>query len=86
MTITVHTKPGCMPCKLTKDWLNRHHIDHLTVDVTASPAALEHVVSLGYQQMPVVTVTAPDGTITDHWSGLRPDMLNTLLEAPEAVA
>lgn len=87
MTVTVYTKPGCMPCKLTKDWLTRNNVGHLTVDVYASPAAFDYVTrELGYQQMPVVTVADQAGNVTAHWSGLRPDMLATILDTPVAAA
>ena len=52
--------------------LAKKGIDYSVVDVTEDQAAYEHVVSLGYQQVPVVE------TGEDHWSGYRPDMISQL--------
>lgn len=40
---------------------------------------------MGYTQAPVVCVTYPDGR-NDHWSGLRPDLLNKCITASKTGA
>lgn len=66
MTATLYSKPACVQCDATKRWFKKRGLTIHTVDITEDPAALEHVLGLGYQQAPVVVV---DG---DHWSGFNP--------------
>ncbi|MGB8665598.1 MAG: glutaredoxin domain-containing protein, partial [Serratia inhibens] len=47
-------------------------IDYQVIDLTQDQQALNHVKSLGYQQVPVII--AGD----DHWSGFRPDKIGAL--------
>ena len=85
MTITVYTKPACPQCITTKRWLAKRGIDHLTVDITDTPAARELIVDeLGYLSAPVVTITDEAGVLVDHWSGFRPDRLADLLGEEDA--
>ena len=80
MTITVYTKPACPQCITTKRWLAKYGIDHLTVDITDTPAARDLIVDeLGYLSAPVVTITDEAGVLVDHWSGFQPDRLADLL-------
>lgn len=74
MTVTVFSKPDCMPCKMTKNELEKLGITFATVDVTQDQEGFERVVSLGYRQMPVVV--AGD----KHWSGFQPAMISSLNE------
>ncbi|MDO5619291.1 glutaredoxin family protein [Kocuria sp.] len=72
--VTVYTQPGCQPCRATTRWLKKHRVQPTTVDVTQSPADLEAVKALGYQESPVVVVSHGPGNDV-HWSGYRPDLL-----------
>ena len=82
MTITVYTKPACPQCITTKRWLAKRGIDHLTVDITASPAAHDLIVNeLGYRAAPVVALTNDAGRLVGHWSGFRPDKIEELAQA-----
>lgn len=70
MKISVFTKPGCQPCRMTKKFLSEHDIAFEEVD------GLEHIDELreeGFAQFPIVK------TETDSWSGFRPDKLKTLV-------
>jgi len=69
MTVTVYTKPACVQCNATYRALDKKGIAYQSVDITEDPAALERLLSLGYQQAPVVITDA------DHWSGFRPDKI-----------
>lgn len=71
--IKVYSKPNCMQCKFTEDWLQKHNIIYEKLDVTDQPAALARVKELGYQSLPVVE------TEMENWSGFRPDRLEVLL-------
>ncbi len=80
MTVTVYTKPACVQCNATYRALDKKGITYQSVDISTDPAALEHVLSLGYQQAPVVITDA------DHWSGFRPDKIAALAVAFEESA
>jgi hypothetical protein len=48
------------------------------IDVASLPAAADFLRGLGYQGVPVTVVRDKDGTVLDHWRGLRPDKLHAL--------
>lgn len=72
MSVTVYSKSDCVQCNATYRTLKKHGIDYDVIDVTEDAAAYQRVVSLGYQQVPVVE------TNENHWSGYRPDMIAEL--------
>ncbi|OKH62360.1 glutaredoxin [Mycobacterium sp. SWH-M5] len=72
MKVTVYTKPSCVQCNATFKALDKAGIEYTAIDVTADENALEYVQSLGYLQAPVVVAGA------EHWSGFRPDRINSL--------
>lgn len=75
MSIIIYTKPDCVQCNATYRALDRQGIDYRVVDLTQDQQALNHVKSLGYQQVPVII------TGDDHWSGFRPDKIGALANA-----
>ncbi|CAM4016824.1 glutaredoxin-like protein NrdH [Serratia silvae] len=75
MSIIIYTKPDCVQCNATYRALDRQGIDYSVVDLAQDQQALNHVKSLGYQQVPVII--AGD----DHWSGFRPDKIGALANA-----
>ncbi|MCW4464709.1 glutaredoxin-like protein NrdH [Glutamicibacter sp. MNS18] len=75
MTVTVYTKPSCVQCNATYRALDKKGIVYNKVDISQDAAALERVRNLGYMQAPVVI------TDNDHWSGFRPDKIDTLAQA-----
>ncbi|MFN3067484.1 glutaredoxin-like protein NrdH [Serratia sp. J2] len=75
MIIIIYTKPDCVQCNATYRALDRQGINYRVVDLTQDQQALNHVKSLGYQQVPVII--AGD----DHWSGFRPDKIGALANA-----
>ncbi|MBF6213726.1 glutaredoxin family protein [Nocardia puris] len=72
--ITVYGRPGCGQCLATTQHLTRRGVPHAYVDVSADPAGVEVVTSLGYQALPVVVA----GDV--HWSGYRHTRLQRLAE------
>jgi len=78
--VTVYGKPGCGPCMFTKQLLTGAGIEFNYLDVTADDDALQTIVNLGYQQVPVVTVQVDehDDWFFAHWSGARPDKIDEL--------
>lgn len=77
--VTVYTKPACVQCNATYKSLDKEGIVYESVDISADPKALEHVLSLGYQQAPVVV------TDNDQWSGFRPDKIAELVASSSGV-
>lgn len=73
MEVKLYSKPNCMQCKFTEDWLQKHNIVYEKLDVTTQPSALARVQELGYQSLPVVE------TEMENWFGFRPDRLEVLL-------
>ncbi len=74
MSIIVYSKPRCVQCDATTRALNKLGVDYTTVDVTQDAESLEFILSLGYQQAPVVMF----GEV--HWSGYRPDMIKMVAQ------
>ncbi|MCR8897689.1 NrdH-redoxin [Gordonia sp. CNJ-863] len=74
MTITVYTKPACVQCHATYTALDKQGLTYQVVDISTDDDARDYVMSLGYQQAPVVV--AGD----THWSGFRPDRVKALAE------
>lgn len=85
MAITIYETPGCSGCRLTKAILDRAGITYRTVDLSESLDDYRAVKAMGYMQAPVVCVTYPDGR-NDHWSGLRPDLLDKYITSAKAQA
>ncbi|NHB94159.1 glutaredoxin-like protein NrdH [Photorhabdus cinerea] len=74
MCITIYSKPDCVQCSATYQALSRRNIPYQIVDLTKDPQGLAIIRAMGYQQVPVVIAG------TQHWSGFRPDKINTLAE------
>ncbi|CAI1120624.1 glutaredoxin-like protein NrdH [Serratia marcescens] len=72
MSIIIYSKPDCVQCNATYRAFDKQGIDYQVIDLTQDQQALNHVKSLGYQQVPVIIVG------DDHWSGFRPDKIGAL--------
>jgi glutaredoxin-like protein NrdH len=77
MEVIVYTKPGCVQCNATKKRIEAKGFTPSMIDVSADKAAFDHIIGLGYRQVPVVV--AGD----DHWAGFQPDKIDALPE-PDA--
>lgn len=75
MAVTVYTKPACVQCTATRKALDKSGVEYDVVDITEDPAARDYVMSLGYLQAPVVIAGE------QHWSGFRPDAIESLRAA-----
>ena len=71
--IKVFTKPDCMACNFTKNFINDNKIEAEFIDVTQDERALAEMKALGYTNLPVVYVDEQT-----HWFGFRPDELEKL--------
>lgn len=72
MTITVYSKPACVQCTATTRALDAKGIAYSVIDLSQDAEAMEHVMSMGYRQAPVVVAGGA------HWAGFRPDMIGQL--------
>ena len=72
-TIKIYSKPDCMACNFTKNFINDNDIEAEFVYVTQDEQALAEMKALGYNSLPVVYVDE-----TTHWYGFRPDELKKL--------
>lgn len=70
--VKIYSQPNCNPCRMTKKALNRAGVSYTDIDVTTDEQALDHIKTLGYQQVPVIEA---DGL---HWSGYDPEKLASL--------
>ncbi|WP_336881437.1 glutaredoxin family protein [Rhodococcus globerulus] len=73
--VTVYTKPGCQPCRMTKRQLDKLGVEHVTADISVDAAAEQRVKDLGYLGVPVVTA----GDM--HWHGYVPDKCKQVAHA-----
>lgn len=49
--VTIYTAPKCMPCVMTKKWLDRENVDYEERDATES---VDYLATLGYRSAPVI--------------------------------
>lgn len=76
--ILVFSSAGCVGCRATTRWLDQRGIEFTTVRVDLLPEAGAKLRSEGHSTLPVVRVTADDGTETS-WAGHRPSRLESTL-------
>lgn len=53
-SVTIYTKPNCVDCNKTKNYMKSKGIEFYEVDMTKDPAALDYVKSMGFLRAPVV--------------------------------
>lgn len=73
--VAIYTKPGCMPCRATKNRLTRNGTTFTEVDITEDQDAFDYILDLGHQQVPVIVTDTGD-----HWSGMNPARIDALKE------
>jgi glutaredoxin-like protein NrdH len=72
-SLTIYSQPNCVQCKATYKKADALGLSYTTVDVSEDHDARQFVLSLGYQQAPVVI--AGDQS----WSGYVPHKLEALV-------
>lgn len=75
MSIIIYSKSDCVQCNATYRALDKQGIAYQVIDLTEDSQALNHVKSLGYQQVPVIVAGE------EHWSGFRPDKISALVQS-----
>lgn len=73
-SVTVYTKPNCMQCNFTKQFLKENNIAFSAVDIMEDEKALEAVKSMGFSSLPVVVIEGEEP-----FNGFRPDRLEALV-------
>ena len=73
--VTVYSKPACVQCNATTTTLDRLGIDYNKVDISQDNEALELVLGLGYQQVPVVM----NNSTGEHWGGFNMSKIRSLV-------
>jgi glutaredoxin-like protein NrdH len=74
--VTVWSKPSCVQCNATKNWLSKNNIDYIEKDLLADPNTLEAFRELGISSAPVVEF---EGVKT--FGGFQPDRLQEIKDA-----
>lgn len=70
--IDVYSKPNCPQCTATMRMLDMRGIPYAYYDVTENEAARQHIIKMGYREMPVVFGYG------ETWTGFRPDKIAEL--------
>lgn len=68
--VAVYTTPGCVQCKATFRWLDKHDYPYTEIDVSTDIDASDYVRGMGYSAAPVVVLSTGE-----HWSGFDPTRL-----------
>lgn len=71
--VIVYGKPGCMPCRSTKKFLESKGVEVDYRDITTDTEALTTIQNLGYSGVPVIVAGG------EHWQGYAPDRLAALV-------
>lgn len=72
MMIIIYSKPDCVQCTATYRAMDKHGITYEVIDLTQDEQALNQVLAMGHQQVPVIVAGE------DCWSGFRPDKISAL--------
>ena len=72
--IIVYSKPGCAHCQFTKKYLDKRGIAFEERNINENEAFLEEVRALGFQTLPVITITGEEP-----FTGFQPDRLEKLV-------
>lgn len=72
MSVTVFSRPGCVPCTRVKSWFDTKGIEYEERNVYEDEEALNTITNLGYSGVPVIL--AGD----QHWSGINLEKMKEL--------
>ena len=75
--ITVYSKPKCVQCEMTKEFLKSNNVKFKEVNVFEDEEALELIQLHGFQRLPVVT---RNNSFDFAFSGFQIDLLEELIE------
>lgn len=75
--VTVYSKPNCVQCEMTKEFLKQNNIEFEEVNVFENEEALELIQLHGFERLPVVT---RNNSFDFAFSGFQNDLLDELVE------
>ena len=75
--ITVYSKPKCVQCEMTKEFLKANNVKFKEVNVFEDEEVLELIQLHGFQRLPVVT---RNNSFDFAFSGFQIDLLEELVE------
>lgn len=75
--IKVYSKPKCVQCEMTKEFLKANNVKFEEVNVFEDEEALELIQLHGFQRLPVVT---RNDSFDFAFSGFQIDLLEELVE------
>ena len=75
--ITVYSKPKCVQCEMTKEFLKANNVKFKEVNVFEDEEVLELIQLHGFQRLPVVT---RNNSLDFAFSGFQIDLLEELVE------
>lgn len=75
--VTVYSKPDCMRCEMTKEFLKQNNVEFKEVNVEENEEALELIKTHGFKRLPVVT---RNNSFDFAFSGFQIDLLDELVE------
>ncbi|GEL13396.1 hypothetical protein FC15_GL001360 [Lapidilactobacillus concavus DSM 17758] len=52
--VVLYTRDGCMQCKMTKRFLQEHHVDYQEVNINQSPESANYLREKGFRSVPIV--------------------------------
>jgi glutaredoxin len=55
MSLRVYWQPGCTSCLRTKEFLSQHGVDYESINVRATPGAMEELAGFGLRSVPAVS-------------------------------
>ena len=75
--IKVYSKPKCVKCEMTKEFLKANHVEFEEINVEEDEEALDLIKKHGFQRLPVVT---RNESFDFAFSGFQIDLLEELVE------
>lgn len=73
-SVVIYTKNGCMQCRMTKKFLQAHHVNFEEHNINQHPEYLSYLKNQGFQSLPVVLTNNQSAII-----GFRPDQLQEVI-------
>lgn len=75
--IKVYSKPKCVQCEMTKEFLKQNNVKFEEVNVFEEEEALELIQLYGFKRLPVIT---RNNNFDFAFSGFQIDLLDELVE------
>lgn len=75
--IKVYSKPNCVQCEMTKEFLKQNNVEFEEVNVFEDEEALELIKLHGFKRLPVVT---RNNSFDFVFSGFQIDLLDELVQ------